>query len=331
MAKALLLLMLGLAGGCPPGRDPPPPMTMIRVPAGSFTFGPNRPGAVPPACGTAADVEIQRCDSGRQEVNPREWIDDLTWVPPATATLAEFEIDLHEVTNLEYEYCVERGACTPPVNEEVTGVRYFGRPEHARSPVVWVTHQQAMEYCAFVGKTLPNEAQWERAARLDVGGIFRTYPWAGTEPSNCVAGSSRFLLVKGCRDLPQPVDYTEADRNYIGVRGMASNVSEWVLDGWNRYAYCERREPYSEACQLAGTSCAECASDGDLCAKSCDPQRLVLCRAGAYQPYLGNSSEWVVRGGSWNHGACYNRLYVRRMGTNAQPEIGFRCASWIRR
>lgn len=314
--------------GCPPGRDIPAPSAMVPIPGGTFTLGPATADSRPPACGAETDGEIERCDSGRQDTNPLEWLEDLTFVPPATVTIPNFEIDVHEVTNLQYEYCVEMGGCTAPVSSEVSGETYYGAVEHAGSPVVWVTHQQALEYCAFVEKNLPTEAQWERAARHSLSGEARTFPWDGAAPANCVEGSGRYALAKGCRQTPAAADYSNDDRTDLGVRNMASNVSEWVLDGWHPYAYCEDRQAYDQRCQLEpqAAACPACVADGSRCGKSCVPSRLVICRAGQYSVFLGNSSEWVLRGGSWNHGVCYHRLYVRRKGTNAQAEVGFRCA-----
>ncbi|MFZ5786811.1 MAG: formylglycine-generating enzyme family protein [Acidobacteriota bacterium] len=324
-ALPLALLLLG-ATGCPTGKPIPDETPLRKIPGGTFTLGPNRPDGMPTACDYTQQTEIKRCDCGRQDFDPLGWIDDLTWVPAATATVATFTLDEYEVTNAQYLYCVEMGVCTPPAETAVNGTPYYDAPDFETAPVVHVTHEQAKRYCAFVGKLLPTEAQWERAARLGAGGAMNTYPWPGEEPTNCNSGSARFALAKGCRDTPQPADYSSADVTATGLRNMASNVSEWVRDGWNRYAYCEGGKGYDSGCQTTGATCPSCVADGAACAKSCDPSRLVICKAGSYAAAPDGGNEWVVRGGSWNHGLCYNRLYVRRKDSQARAEIGFRCA-----
>ena len=86
--------------------------------------------------------------------------------PVHTVTLKPFMIDHQEVTQGYYRRCVAAGACDLP--------RRYPLQVSSHMPVVGVTWHQARAYCRWVGKRLPSEAEWERAAR-GVGG--RTYPW----------------------------------------------------------------------------------------------------------------------------------------------------------
>jgi formylglycine-generating enzyme required for sulfatase activity len=348
--RAPILALALLLAGCPAGIDPPAATPMIRIAGGTFTLGERSAEGHPTACGaSSASKELERCDSlkhSSQTLNPvtdKEtliaWIDEISWTPAATAMIGDFEIDEHEVTNAQYAHCVALGACTPPLqtavqNAEGTVTPYHGSPEFDDAPVVFVTHQQAAAYCAFKGKTLPTEAQWERAARSSgkPGDPPRVFPWTDTLDNSCEEGTPRYLVTKGCKKSPQPVRSSERDRTATGVRNMAANVAEWVLDGWHRYAYCVNREGLPETCQLGGPTCVECnAQQG--CGRSCSyplfpagVSYVAICKPGVYTPFTGNNAEWVVRGGSWLESDCMTRLFVRRKGTSARQEIGFRCA-----
>jgi formylglycine-generating enzyme required for sulfatase activity len=326
MRVPLLVLTLAslaaAAPGCLDGKAPPDATRTVPIPGGTFTLG---SGTALLKCASTSSSEEERCDAGKTE-EPLSWIEDLTFVPTPSVTISGFEIDEHEVTNRQYAYCVEKGACSRPAFEDLEGGPYYGQPEHDNSPVVYVTRAQAKDYCLFRGLFLPTEAQWERAARLGQNGTVRTYPWEGTLLADCTAGSKRYAVSNGCAELPVPVDYSEADVTYHQVRNMASNVSEWVLDDWSEYAYCEGGKGYDESCQTAGDQCKTCISDGTKCAGSCRTDLLVLCKSGTYSLYQGNSTEQVVRGGSYLRSRCFHRLFVRRKETAARSDVGFRCA-----
>lgn len=310
----------GVLAGCLQGKDPPAPTELVQISGGSFTLGSSRL-----KCGGKDSGEEERCDSGKS-TDPLSWIEDLSWVPAVrVVALPSFAIEAHEVTNAQYEYCVQSGSCTEPAFSEVGGKPYYGDPRFADHPVVWVTRAQAETYCRFVGRQLPNEAQWERAARLGSNGEMRTYPYAGEEPPNCTKTSSHYLVSKDCADQPLAVTYSKADVTYLGVRNMASNVAEWVRDDWDRYAYCAGRSGYADSCQKQGTACPACKKDGARCAKSCQPDKLVICGAGMYALFRDDGTDHVVRGGSYRLSRCFLRLFVRSRAFTARADIGFRC------
>src|SRR5690348_12132155 len=72
--------------------------------------------------------------------------------PAHRVTLSAFDLDRDEVTVAAYRACVAAGACRSPR-------RAVGAPDE---PVTWVSFRDAASYCAFAGKRLPTEAEWER-------------------------------------------------------------------------------------------------------------------------------------------------------------------------
>jgi len=366
-ALTALLLTILMLPACDLGKEPPVPSRLINVPGGSFTLGPPSKTQADPTkpylqCGDVNTAKkYERCDSGKVMAGgckQAAWIDDLTWVPNAKASVSDFKIEEHEVTNEQYAYCVEMEACTAPKYNTFVWkgdeTHYYGNDAYLDHPMVNVTWEQARAYCKFVGRVLPTEAQWERAARLgppstknssgtydepvdDKGNQWRTFPWAWNPwdsklPlwSTCNPASPPYTVSDDCNKVrPMRVGYNSADVNALtGIKDMASNVSEWVLDGFKKYAYCEKQTAYSQTCQCEGADqCTVCQTDGALCARSCDENELVICKAGTWSfQATGEDGYHVVRGGSYQHTECWHRLYTRRRGKGPSSLVGFRCA-----
>ncbi len=206
LALALLCLT-----GCPEGLDRPAPTALKLITGGTFKLGPPRldkagnpskTGKIPLKCGGKDSIPTDRCDSGDTH-DPLLWIDKLTWVPNATAHVKTFKIERHEVTNLQYRYCVEKGACDEPDLKQVGGVEYYGASEYDDHPVVYVSREDAQRYCAFIGRKLPTEAQWERAARLEKSlKVVRTYPYESHSEPDCSKNNKRRIVSQGCSQIP---------------------------------------------------------------------------------------------------------------------------------
>ncbi len=149
--------------------------------------------------------------------------------PDHEVTLHAFWMDQLEVTNAMYALCVNAGACTLPQSLKSSQRRpsYFDNPEFKDYPVVYVTWGQAKTYCAWAGRRLPTEAEWERAGR---GDDFRTFPW-GEDKADGLRANFNMLVGDTSRVGSYP-----AGASPFGVLDMAGNVAEWVNDFYGSYA-----------------------------------------------------------------------------------------------
>ncbi len=247
-------------------------MPLVPVPAGDFLMGTTDDSAV-----TQPDERPQR-----------------------KVFVSAFWIDQTEVTAGMYAACVDAGGCRP-------GLAGAGAGAAGQSdlPMAGVTWFQASDYCAWAGRRLPTETEWEKAARGKDG---RLYPW-GWIGAGVSAGSARLNYC----DADCPFQYRDATQNDgfaeaspagtfasgaspYGVLDMAGNVWEWVADWYQSDYY--RVAPLSDPPGPA---------------------------AGVWK---------VMRGGSWLEASWDGLVLADRVANRAsldpassRTDLGFRCAA----
>jgi len=340
--------VLIVATGCVVGIDPPPPTDKVPITGGVFSFGTET------MC-FDADVPERTCSASWTGL-PKMW-------PTVDVVIKDFLIDAHEVTNKQYDYCVQMGNCDlPEWDNFVNGEIYYGNPVFDNYPVIWVTMDMAQKYCDFVGGRLPTEFEWERVAggpstvefpkrfvpsdRVNYARI-RT---CGTKPAK--------VNVKYCTSVARPVAVgTSADDFVTEVAGgprvydLAGNVSEWTMGRYFENVTCAQDlpvlcdcwkcDPTDEACKAdCYTICSDCETNPD-CFVQCEDQSgtlgLPICIAYS-EPVQMDSlvdpssvGERVIKGGNYvtdeGHTCEIAVAYRGRQQSKAEgsPTIGFRC------
>jgi iron(II)-dependent oxidoreductase len=169
-----------------------------------------------------------------------EYVDEN---PHHRVFLKSYFIDKYEVRNKEYEkFVLARGQRSPDHwNNYKSGPRgrYRSYPvDQGDHPVVNVSWHDALAYAEWVGKRLPAEKEWEKAARGTKGWI---YPWGNSaEGVKCnVNAELTSLVLIGTK----PVGSYPDDRSPFGCYDMAGNVSEWTADWYEPYPGNKKSKP----------------------------------------------------------------------------------------
>lgn len=164
--------------------------------------------------------------------------------PERTLRLRDYFLDIHEVSNARFAEFVEATGYVTEAERDPAAVRSWRRPgadglaPSAAHPVVHATWEDAHAYCAWRGRRLPTEAEWEKAAR---GGDDRQWPWGGTLDATRANGW-------GDADpypTTSPVGAFPAGASPYGVLDLAGNVWEWCADWYDPDAYiiAAQRDP----------------------------------------------------------------------------------------
>jgi len=149
--------------------------------------------------------------------------------PMHSVYLDEFWIDKFEVTNADFAKFVEATGYQTDAEKEGLSKNWRdaaeGKDNH---PVVYVSWNDAQAFCQWLGKRLPTEAEWEKAARGTDGKI---WPWGNDWDKDKVnskdAGPGHTMAVGSYPGGASP----------YGCMDMAGNAWEWVADWYQRDYY----------------------------------------------------------------------------------------------
>jgi formylglycine-generating enzyme required for sulfatase activity len=142
--------------------------------------------------------------------------------PVHTVDLPAYWVDQSEVTNGMYALCVQAGICAQPRRKSSNLIDYyFGFEDYVDYPVIFISWQDASNYCSWAGRHLPTEAEWEKAARGTDG---RDYPWGSALPDERLANFDHNI-----DDVTRVGSYPDGKSPY-GALDMAGNVFEWTSD-----------------------------------------------------------------------------------------------------
>ncbi len=158
------------------------------------------------------------------------------------ASVPAFRIQRYSVTNGEYMRFVKDGAPMPHFWRERDGAIYCtGMFEELRLPLDWpvyVTQLEAEAYATWVGKSLPTEQQFHRAAYCSPSLEGRQYPWGNDVPTR-KNGNFDFT-----RWDPEPVYVTPAGDSAFGVSQLVGNGWEWTRTPFGPFPGFEPRATY---------------------------------------------------------------------------------------
>lgn len=147
-------------------------------------------------------------------------------LPQHKLILDEYRISKTPVTNAQYEIFTKATSYPVPGHWPEGVVT----PEIANHPVVYVDWADVQAFCTWAGVALPNEPQWERAARGRDG---RIWPWGNTPPTKDLANFGQ----SDKTGRTQAVGSYPHGASPEGLLDVAGNVWEMVGSAYRPYPY----------------------------------------------------------------------------------------------
>jgi ergothioneine biosynthesis protein EgtB len=205
----------------------------IEIPAGAVRLGLSRSGN---AFGwdnefSAHTVNVPAFAIDQYKVTNRQYLDFIAgggyetrslWIADGTET----DGAQTDAAEKDWNWISQRGISHPAFWKR-DGDQWLYRTMFNDVPLpldwpVYVSQAEAKAYANWAGKSLPTEAEWQRAAYSTPNGDERPYPWGVEAPS------SEFGNFNFARWNPGPVNAFPSGESAFGVQGMLGNGWEWT-------------------------------------------------------------------------------------------------------
>ncbi len=216
--------------------------------------------------------------------------------PEHKVALPDYKMDKYPVTNIQYARFVTDTDYIPPLNWEEGRMK----PDTELHPVTMVSWYDAYNYCVWADKRLPNEREWEKAARGPDG---RRWPW-GENMDNSRLNTYYTI------GSTTPVNHFPEGASPYGVMDLAGNVFEWMDNDFLPYAGSDAPPELFKG----KVGVAKSAVDRSM---------KVVDLVGVDANYK------ALRGGSWKSDPFSSATYHRNYSWPhyASDFFGFRCAA----
>lgn len=265
--------------------NPSDGLSYVYVPAGGFRMG---------CSGDTTDGTDLDCSNNEKPAH-RVTITKPFWIGKTEVTVEAYE---------RYRKAHGGVIAALPIKDDFGRVLNTAAAD-SQLPAVFVTWDEARDYCAAAGLRLPTEAEWEYAARAGDPrsryGTLRDIAWFGDNSGNVNINSKKLwdqspakYDVSFFHNGNGPHRVAAKMPNALNLHDMLGNVWEWVAD-WYDAGYYEKKIERDPKGPDSGT-------------------------------------ERVVRGGSWSNVAWAVRSSFRyRFDVSVRySSVGFRCAGDLR-
>lgn len=176
-------------------------------------------------------------EGGKFWMGSREGEGEKDEHPRHNLEIADFCLDVSEVSVSDYQGCIDNDICDPAPtevqlmpalndakkSEALSKLCSVNVKDNAQLPINCVSQDDALKYCKWKGRRLPSERELEFAA---AGGLDALpYPWGSDEPD----------ANKLCWNTSKPCAVKSRPHDALGVYGLAGNVSEWTSTFYGEY------------------------------------------------------------------------------------------------